>query len=79
MLKVLSNFYAVNVAGQCELQPSASNEKGLAWSAYDCSYGVLVLAHRALVFASSELAWVFKDASEEMKGLRWPVVPMLSG
>ena len=62
-LKILGNFYVVNVARLCEIKANPSNDNVSEWSAYNCSCGVLVLAQLVLVFASVE----------EAKEVTWPV------
>ena len=68
-MKIVGNFYVVDVAPYCELKPNAGSEKSWVWLASDCSDGEPKAEQLALRFASKELAVKFKDAFEEAKVL----------
>ena len=68
-MKIVGNFYVVDVASYCELKPNAGSEKSWVWLASDCSDGEPKAEQLALKFATKELALKFKDAFEEAKVL----------
>eukprot|EP00929_Paragymnodinium_shiwhaense_P022607 TRINITY_DN143_c0_g2_i1.p1 TRINITY_DN143_c0_g2~~TRINITY_DN143_c0_g2_i1.p1 ORF type:complete len:2603 (-),score=942.64 TRINITY_DN143_c0_g2_i1:139-7947(-) len=75
-MKIVGNFYAIDVPPYCDLQPNAGSKKCWVWSAQDCSEGDVQVERLALKFGTEELAEGFRDAFEAAKAVNQHVLDL---